>query len=238
MSKLTKDIIGKFFKEWPENNKDDQIFISENDLVLSFAFFMKQEFKEAKIKFEYPFQINFNEIFPTEKKINSQTSYIDLIIKLDNEIIGFEFKYFTSKLQVENPNFKFELKDQVARDILRFGYRKDLHRLEFLKENKIEGNVRINTGFAILLTNDSLLYDTIQNPSALDTEYRFSNDMPIKGNINGWLKKEINPKWIQQKQFNIDLPLNAPIYPVFWNDYIEYNTNEKNKLFKYCIIEV
>lgn len=108
-----------------------------------------------------------------------------------------------------------------------------------LRNNSIKSNIKIDKGFAILLTNDILLYTTDKNKDTLDQEYRFceSPGLGIKGGDAKWIKKTNNPSWVHQKQFNVKLPLRPEGYEIKWEKYEEIEDVE-NGIFKYCVVEV
>jgi hypothetical protein len=236
---ITSDTIKDFFDHSKEN-ENNQIFISENDIVLHFALFMHKKFPSAKIKFEFPFKITYSYKFNNipENRV-TQTGYLDLYVNLNNIVYGFEFKYKTSKLTVKNDLMAFELKNQGAQDILRFEFRRDIHRLEYLKNKSILGNIKINYGFAILLTNDRLLLEH-GNTETADRELRFSDIIPIRGGSFIWHEKNTEAKWLKEYKFTMDLHLEKNQYETKWLDYLNYegDENNKNTQFKYCIVEV
>lgn len=233
---ITQSLIHEFFETQKKEQQHPKVFVSENELVLRFAFFIKQKFNNAIIHFEFPFSIECKRIEETEKlKDFVATAYLDLMVILNGKIYGFEFKYLTSKLKVEFQNYSFELKDHVARDVLRFGFRKDIHRLEYLKQ-KNPNHFQIEKGFAILLTNDQALKNTDATKNTLDKEFRFSENIPIKGGEAKW--NNTKPSiWVTQKEYNLRLPL-LKEYKIQWKNYHGNASNLKNSSFWYCIVDV
>lgn len=165
--------------------------------------------------------------------------YLDLYVKLNEKIYGFEFKYKTKELSVKNSILSFNLKNQGAQDLLRFEFRKDIHRLEYLKYITIDDNPKIDIGFAVILSNDSTLYNNITKETA-DKELRFSDDTTIKGGSFKWHPKDDKGAWLKEYKYTMDLKLRNEGYSVKWNTYIEIknNLNKKNCIFKYCVVEV
>jgi hypothetical protein len=236
---IIREEIDSFFTDWKKNNPMDKIFVSENDIALSFAYYLKLKYKDAKIKFEFPFEVDFQPQFINEPKLKDRFSYLDLLISLEGKNYGFEFKYLTRKLELKQIHENFELKNQGAQDVLRFNFRKDIYRLELLKNNALKSNIKIDKGFAILLTNDHLLYNDDKSDSGIDKEYRFHNSRPIgiRGEDAKWNKKTENQSWVHQKQFNIKLPLRSQGYAINWENYTNIEGVENGE-FKYCVVEI
>lgn len=231
---INEQILIDFFENWKSGMGDERIFISENDLVLSFALYILERFPDAKVNFELPFDIEYKFQTKDENFHNPGNSYLDLHVFLNGIRYGFEFKYHTCKYAVNTNLYKFELKDHIARDVLRFNFRKDIHRLEHLRNNYSE--FRIHKGFAVLLTNDKALIKTDANKNTLDKEYRFSEIAPIRGGDVKWSKVSGKGNWVGSDQFDIMLPLKKEGYEIYWRDY--HQIKDPKKDFKFCVIEI
>lgn len=238
---ITTDTIQEFFA-YSSNNETNQIFISEKDLVFCFGLFLHKKFPDATIKFEFPFTIAYSynsKVVKVKDKDKLKSGYLDLYVNLNNKVYGFEFKYKTKEMSVQSKFLSFKLKNQGAQDLLRFEFRKDIHRLEYLKKTSIKENPKIDVGFAVLLSNDSTLYYNKDKETA-DKELRFSDEKSIQGGSFKWYPKDKNASWLKEPKFTMDLNLRNEGYTIKWNTYIEYkiNPNSKNCIFKYCIVEV
>jgi len=224
------DFIHAFFQE---QSSKKTIYVSEKDLVLNFAFYLKQKFPEAICRFEEPYAIDYKQQTQLPHFLEfPKLSFIDLMLELNGKKYALEFKYQTALLPVKEIQEAFELKAHGAQDVLRFGFRKDIYRPEQLKAEK-----EIEKGFAILLSNDPLLINTDCSKPTLDQDYRFSDTNRIIGGQVFWRNKKEEPKWIKNKAFNIDLPLKPEGYDFKWNDYLVYNRG-RNGTLKYGIVEV
>lgn len=236
---ITTDTIQEFF-DYSSNNETNQIFISEKDLVFCFGLFLHKKFPDATIKFEFPFTIAYSynsKVVNVKDKDKCKSGYLDLYVILNEKTYGFEFKYKTKEMSVQNDLLSFKLKNQGAQDLLRFEFRKDIHRLEYLKQNT--NKPKIDIGFAILLSNDNTLYNNEEKETA-DIELRFSDEIPIQGGSFNWHPKDKNASWLKEPKFTMDLKLRTEGYEIKWYKYIEYqnNLNSMNCTFKYCMVKV
>lgn len=225
--------IHSFFEVFALKKFSESIFVSENDLVMNFAFYMKEQFPLGIFRFEVPYKVQFDPQKPTSAPLKFPLfSYIDLIMDLGEKKYAFEFKYQTALLAVKEIHEGLELKNHSAQDVFRFGFRKDIYRLEQLKKQ-----CQIEQGYAILLSNDSTLINTDCRKAVNDRAYRFNNENLIKGGDANWSDIAHEPKWLMQKAFNISLPLRPEGYPFIWNEYLKYD-DSKNGKFQFGLVEV
>jgi hypothetical protein len=227
-------IVHDFFKEMASKPIKERIFVSENDLVLNLAFYIKTRYPESLINFEFPFRIQYERQNTNNgKEQNNGWSYLDFLIIYNEVKYGFELKYLTSQLQLDFITEGFHLKNQGAQDILRFNFRKDVFRLEKLKERG-----EIDFSLAILLTNDHLLIHSDPSKLSLDTDYRFNSVIGIKGGEAFWRKtpgKESS--WLNNKKYNLALTLKHHGYTFTWNNYLTLG-EKRNEDFKYGVVVV
>lgn len=108
-------------------------FCSEADFQFALAWELKEMYPEIEVQFEY--------LYKEKEKI-----YVDIRIKIGNDIYPFELKYKT-KTDVSMPMLKYH----GAQDFGRYDYLHDIERIE--KISKLDDSFK--RGFAIFLTNDN-----------------------------------------------------------------------------------
>ena len=196
--------------------KERKLFWSEADFQFSFAWKLKETFDNAEIRLERAHDIN-----EQGKRI-----YVDIWVKLDNKIYPIELKYKTRKYDAEDQSGEhIAVKDQIALDEGRFGYLKDIERIERIAHEDSFGR-----GFAIILTNDSHYYKEC-------TRKKLPND--INFHIHEGAVKEAktlvwqNNAKLTKKHGNITLKNS---YTIHWETYNA--TDKKNGVFTYAITEI
>ena len=149
------------------------IFHSEADFQHAFAWEMHRSIHEAEVRLELPVLVP------------NQIMHIDLMLRHADECVAFELKYKTraTETEIEIKDETFVLADHGAQPPSRYDFWKDVERLEALHRY-----TKVNTGFAVLLTNDSAYW---KSPRALsDTSAAFSL-------YDGRMVKEENLVWAQ-----------------------------------------
>lgn len=207
-------------------SQQKRVFNFENDLVLHFALSLIKDYEVdvEQIYFEKPFLVKY--VNRGDETALEKESYTDLLIIHEDKRVAFEFKFQTSKLEVtDRNNVVVQLKNQSANDTTRFGFRKDIYRLEQLAQRN-----HIDYGFAVLLTNDKNLFKTDLRKPSLDFNYRFTNQIQAKD--LGWKNESYSPNhWTRKGEKNFSLHLSKD-YPVEWKK------NQCEHPFWYCIVEV
>ena len=121
---------------------------------------------------------------------------------------------------------KIDLKAQSANDIIRFGFRKDIFRLEQL----IQKN-EIDIGFAVLLTNVKNLIQTQLDNNLLDANYRFTNTIPqIDLGWNNADREETH--WTKKGDKDYLLHLSKP-YSIQW-----FRNSCQEHFFSFCVVTI
>lgn len=134
-----------------------RLFYSEADLQLALAWEIKQQIPEADISLEHSICV------PGGLRL-----YIDIWIEYRGEIYPLELKYKTAKLRPAGDRGPDDLKNQGACDLGRYGFLKDISRIETLS-SQLEA---FGTGFAVMLTNDRKYYEESRRKETLDREFR------------------------------------------------------------------
>ena len=137
-------------------------FYSEADFQLAFAWGLKESFasqmKAYDIYLERRFVIDVED--EESGKTTQKDCYVDVCIESEHELYLIELKYKTigERVVLSTALTNEEvLKNQAANDLGRYGYLKDIWRIEQVFK-KIGGQKKMQ-GFAIILTNDKKYYE-------------------------------------------------------------------------------
>lgn len=144
-------------------------FCSEADFQFALGWELKEMYPEIEIRFEY--------LYKNEKKY-----YIDIWIKVGNDIYPIELKYKT-KIDASMPN----LKNHSAQDFGRYDYLYDIKRIEDIGSNLD----CFKRGFAIFLTNDDA-YLTPGREGTMDEQFQIYQNREIPSNTSLKWKAEKN----------------------------------------------
>ena len=196
-----------------ELSKERQIFHSEADFQHALAWKIHETYKDQ-------FQIRLEKRIDIHEKKNS---YFDIILKSKKQEIGIELKYKTK--DVGSIIFKgelFKLKNQLANDLGRYDFLKDISRLEQFKEKFNQ------KGFAIFLTNDSKYWNGPKKTNPIDKKFNIGQNIKLSGKLS-WDKKAKDGT----TKGRPSLVLNNE-YEFVWKDYSKSDKFE----FKYTLIEI
>ena len=140
-------------------------FVNETHFQIEFGYALKKTYPEYDLTFEWA---------------NEYHMRVDLIARSENETIAFEFKYFTKEAVVElNNGLKVRLKNQLARDLHRIGFWKDVSKIE-----KLTMIHQVDYGYCLFLTNDEKVFDIVK-PTNKDKDYDISDGVrPGKHNLS------------------------------------------------------
>jgi predicted nuclease with RNAse H fold len=140
------------------------VFHSEADFQHALAWKLQQLLPDANIRLEF-------KPFPSER------FYVDVWLRVNQQIIALELKYPTRRLVVEAFGERFELKDQAAQDITRYDFMKDLTRIERMVGSDA------TAGSALLLTNDSAYWKEALRPDSVDAMFRLAEGRVLSGGL-------------------------------------------------------
>jgi hypothetical protein len=118
-----------------------QLFHSEADFQHALAWKIHEQNPDVKIRLEVP------------SGRSDKSERIDIVIKGKNRSYALELKYKKRKFDLVLGGEKFNLRGDVAHDISRYDFIKDVVRLE-----RYISATENTTGYAILLTNDDLYW--------------------------------------------------------------------------------
>ena len=192
--------------------KERPIFHSEADFQFALSQIIQKRHPNWKIRLEKKENIK-----------EDSKNYVDITISTEKFKIAIELKYKTknsSKQTISWEGEKFKLANQLAQDLGRYFFLKDVRDLEQVKKQK-----DYDFAYAIFLTNDSSYWEEGRKDT-MDKEFRINERKIISGqrdwnNGNEWTKKyellEIMGKYVMK-----------------WKNFSSLD----NHLFKYLILEI
>ena len=196
---------------------DRPVFHSEADFQHALAWHIHQVRLDPRVRLEWPVKLP-----DAEKRI-----YVDLY--LPGCEVAVELKYRTRKLEHEHEGDQFDLLDQSAQDTGRYGFLKDIQRLEQLTEQKVA-----RAGFAVLLTNDPLYWEEPSSgwKKAIDAAFRIHEGRTITGKMA--FAARAAPGGI--KGFEDPICLKGT-YTLRWREYSDPG-DEAYRRFRYLAVQV
>lgn len=202
-------------------------FCSEADFQLSFAWELKKFLSVQSIPYEIFLERKFI--------ISSKECYVDVCVESQDELCLIELKYKTVKEQVSvssKTGTVCTLKNQAANDLGRYGYLKDIWRIENALSHI--AHKKSKNGFAIILTNDKQYYENPQKVlTTVDQTFRIHERTDLLNPFNNfinWTLKGTTAKWMKSyPSFRI---VHTPSF--CWN---KYSVPAKQE-FRYLITEI
>ena len=194
--------------------KDRNIFHSEADFQHHLAWHIHTELQNPQLRLEYPLS----------KNGSNRWEYCDIVLKSPYNI-GIELKYKTKRFTTKIEGESFELKDQSAQDEGRYDFLKDVKRLEtWCKDGKI------NSGYAIILTNDSSYWTKPTKDDTKDKDFRLHNRKIIDKLDLDWKKDTSKTTKKGRGGFKLENE-----YSLEWKD---VDSNVPNSNFRYILLKV
>lgn len=190
------------------------VFHSEADFQFAFAWEMKTHYPDAAVRLEYP---------PPDEP----AKYIDIIVRLDNDVYPIELKYKTKLFNTVLNGEPYFLKNHGAQDIGKYDFVKDICRVESFRKH-IAG---YREGYAIWLTNDPYYWNAPKNNTAGYTAFSVHSGAIKKGTM-AW-GASMNAGSIKTREKPLSL---CGSYRIDWNDYSLLDT--RNGLFMYAVVRV
>ncbi|HOC92053.1 MAG TPA: hypothetical protein PKH33_06780 [bacterium] len=182
MAKLGKNDLEKIMKSL---SKRRPVFHREADFQHELAFELREHFKDASIRLEYP-QKPIKEK-PIEEK-GEKRKYIDIVVLFKDEKIGIEVKYLLkgmNKNKLAQPIYDdhdctkkpepFYVSGQGGQNKRGYAFVEDIHKLE---------NAVCSYGYLIILTNDAIYSKKARNKNAKCAKYRFHEEAVLEGTFN------------------------------------------------------
>ncbi|MEK7089510.1 MAG: hypothetical protein AAB920_01700 [Patescibacteria group bacterium] len=158
--------------------------------------------------------------------------HTDLIVRDEERGYAIELKYKKTEIDIINNGERFVLRPDLARDIGRYGFIKDVVRLEkftseFTREDKAFG------GYAIMLTNDRLYWDGVAGGNG--AEFSLCEGRQINNGKN----MKWHPRTARGARARRSMPLNlSGNYKIHWEDYSKISDLEKGNQFRYLLLKI
>ena len=191
------------------------IFHLEADFQFALAWRVQELLPESKIRLEF-------------KPFPHEGVYVDIWLPVEGTVI--ELKYLTRQLQTERDGERFTLRDRNAWPLCRYDFIKDVERIERI----VGEDETANSGFAVLLTNDSYYWKPPSSnwQSTMDADFRLHEDRRLSGSLH-WSSTS-NQRTIRGREDTIAL---KGSYHLRWEDYSSFGSSP-GKQFRYLAIPV
>lgn len=193
--------------------RDRPVFHSEADFQHTLACSIHDALPDGRVRLEY-------KPFPLEHK------RMHLDIWLPDIGVAMELKYSTKKSRFEHNGEIFELRDG-APDVARYGFLKDIERLESL--SKIPN---IRAGFSVLLSNDYACWKLPKKPTTIGYAFRLHDKRKVTGEMAH------HPKAAPGSVKGIAEPIHLTnTYNLQWQDYANLGDEAHGGRFRYLAIQ-
>ena len=190
------------------------VFHSEADFQHALAWHIHALMPECEVRLEYP-------VSSDEQKA------MHLDIWLPKERLAIELKYFNKRLKLNCGGETFDLKEHAASDLARKHFILDVQRLERVMA---DGDIPVNSGMAVDLTNDPRLWDLQRaKRKTNDVNFRVHEGRHIAGELI-WLKGDL------PYEGEAPVRLNGT-YDMRWKGYSDFSEEENGK-FRYLAVSV
>ncbi len=206
------------YKVLKELAKTKPLFCSELEFQFYLAWAIKELYgDEYKICIEYPL-----------KNYDGKNRNIDLVL-VDSLgfLIPIELKYKTSKIKQLYDGVTYDLKDQSANNLTKYGHWKDISRIEYFRD---VGD-KFLVGYVITLTNQHCTWQNISNPEKNDYEFALADESFVAGGVKNWTDKTCEN--FKNKYPAITIKSD---YFLKWHEYS--NFDNRNGLFKCLVTEI
>ena len=170
------------------------------------------------------------------KYSNPQEMYIDLVVSDNNqkEYVPIEIKYKTRKLNQtavifnKTQNGVDVLRDQGAQDLGRYGFWKDVYRLELVCNTYSA----VKNGISLFVTNDPAYINNTSNASVNYYDFHMKNG---RKNVTGVLDWQNNNSKIANAHLGFTL---AGTYDIQWTPIGSHSNPRSRADFSYCLVVV
>lgn len=193
------------------------VFHSEADFQHALAWEIHKENPDAQIRLEVP-----------SGRIDKRER-IDVLIREGKRTYAIELKYKKTGLSFESNGETYNLRPDLAQDVSRYDFIKDVVRLERF----VASNPNI-TGYAIMLTNDSLYWK--ESLRGVNSEAFFLHEGRA-------LRKGMEMKWREGTGQGTSKGREQShkllhTYKVHWESYSSIPKLAKNNEFRYLLLRV
>ena len=192
------------------------IFHSAADFQFALAWQVQKRLPASQVRMEF-------------KPFPHEGMYLDIWIRGDTRM-AIELKYKTRTLESEQDGELFILRDQSAHDHGRYDFLKDVERLELaMKESG-----QVDSGFAIMLTNDPLYWDRkrLRASDPNDAAFHIWDGRPIRGEL-AW--SDLSTNSVKGREVSINL---GSLYDLNWRDYSRLSGAGNYRRFRYLAVAI
>lgn len=207
-----------------------------NELHLQMLLAKYLESKGYKLLYEYHVPTGLlNGYYPWRNRFgNSQEMYIDIVVYDEHEFVPIEIKYKTRRLNtattifnqlVNNVDF---LCDQGAQDLGRYGFWKDIYRLELVRNTF----AAVRNGIALFVTNDPAYINNTNDPHVNYYDFHMKDGRTKVTGRLAWQDKKS-----KIAKGNPDFTL-AGTYDIQWTPIGSHSNPRSRADFSYCLVVV
>ena len=206
-----------------------RVFFNERDLQMHLAVFLKQQ--DYDVDVEYRITKNsltkYGAIYPWDEDVVS----VDIVVSQEDDYVPIEIKYKTRTIKNgsintlprfgEATSVNDIIRNQSAHDLGRYGFWKDVKRLELIKDRFD----KVNDGIAVFLTNDE---NYVMCPKVTSTHYNYEQFSMTSGS-----------KTLLSRHWHTSIPKSYPnfevdkVYDICWKE-----TSYHGEHFYYCLLKV
>ena len=141
------------------------MFHSEADFQHAVAWKIREQNPNFSVRLEVPLR-------------GVSNSHLDVLIT-SPEPTAIELKYHKGALKTSIGSEDFILTGTAPRDVARYGFLKDIERLE-----RFVRDFSLSSGFALILTNDQHLWSDPEIGKCIDREFDLSETRTLTGHLN------------------------------------------------------
>lgn len=177
------------------------------------AWHLRERHPELGIRLEYPHPC-------------APRGALDLLIRFDQKEIALELKYLCCRMSYTDNDEVFNLKNQSAQDLRRYGVLKDVMRMEKF----CEAHPKAKAG-VLVLTNDQSFWKGPNSEIVSSAEFSIRDGRRVSGELQ-W-----KPNAVVSRVRGYDKPIKLlGTYDLFWQDYSTVSV--KNGRFRFLYIPV
>lgn len=232
------------------------IFSNESQFQFALAWKLREKLTEIGID-KKDFEILLEHLVIIDDKKN----YVDILLRIKNSLYPIELKYksATKKLTYISNGREYYTFNQGAEDCGSYDFLKDITRLELLTDKNVRvlSDYTVQTGFAIMMTNDHLYRRDNKQKSNGDhycwEQFFLTHERHISGTLN-WIDKtgevikesgeayeKIRKVYGTDRARPIELKKNEG-YDLIWQPYSErivaFDEKKNNYQFYFLIVSV
>lgn len=232
LERVNTDIINFF-------ESQRMFFFNERDLQVNLAFYLSTlRDRDYKLHLEYHIpRTELNDYPWIEKNIS-----IDLVVVKNGEYVPIELKYKTRSLPKDSEIDRFGvslkadaiIKNQSAQDLGRYGFWKDVKRLEQINERY----KNVIGGIAVFVTNDESYTKKPKNSSVGYYDFRMFPGEKIgnTGSMNSLTWRKDGIQYEPKKKSSCSFKLKSMYIVPEWKNYEHHTDYENQKMFYNIVI--